>query len=146
MTKWNVRQELERAGWYEERMIDTSVIEEHLINMGYTVFLDAKKFIKEFGMLELIINNDESDEDTIVHNINPIEAIGDYRKNGCFKELDKYAGEQLLPVGTLDNRYLVMFISETGKFFCDTGKLGNNVWEAWEAIINENGFKAWGKF
>ena len=37
-------------------------------------------------------------------------------------------------VGNIDNRNLVLMISESGELYCDFGKVGNDAFEAFELL------------
>ncbi|WP_063915660.1 SUKH-3 domain-containing protein [Paenibacillus elgii] len=127
---------LRDAGWYEGRRIDIKEIEDNLEELGYIVFPEVKSFLAEFGNLEI--------EDTIndeTHNTSI--RFTNYDDNGSFKSEEKYAGEKLVPVGMIDSGNLVLFVSESGRVYCSTGKLGENAKEAWENLINKGKFTPW---
>jgi hypothetical protein len=42
----------------------------------------------------------------------------------------------LVIVGELFDKNLPLFISESGKMYCDMGKLGDDVWSGWETVIS----------
>ncbi|ANY65227.1 hypothetical protein BBD42_01085 [Paenibacillus sp. BIHB 4019] len=127
---------LENAGWYEGRSINIEKIEENLKKLGYTIFEEAKPFLMEFG--NLIIEDEENEE---VHDTSIV--FTDYYVYGSFKSEEKYAKEKLIPVGKIDSGYLILFVSETGKVYCSTGKLGDTPLEAWENLISGNGGQEW---
>ncbi|WP_028531949.1 SUKH-3 domain-containing protein [Paenibacillus sp. UNC217MF] len=128
---------LRDAGWYEGRRIDIKEIEENLEKIGYTIFPEVKSFLREFG--NLVIEDTINDE---IHNTSI--RITNYYKNRSFKSLEEYAGEKLVPVGMIDSDNLLLFVSESGKVYCSTGKLGDNATEAWERLIGGSGVKPWG--
>ncbi|WP_406798397.1 MULTISPECIES: SUKH-3 domain-containing protein [Brevibacillus] len=130
---------LRDSGWYEGRSIDIKEIEENLKRLGYIVFPEVKNFLKEFG--NLVIEDSINDE---THNTSI--RFTNYDNYGSFKSEEKYAGESLVPVGMIDSGYLVLFVSESGKVYCSTGKLGDNSIEAWENLISGGGGKPWGNF
>ncbi|MGG4146241.1 SUKH-3 domain-containing protein [Paenibacillus algorifonticola] len=127
---------LENAGWFEGRSIDIREIEENLKKLGYFVFEEVKLFLMEFG--NLIIEDKENEE---IHDTSLI--FTDYYSYGSFKSEEKYAQENLVPVGKIDSGYLILFVSETGKVYCSTGKLGDSPLEAWENLISGNGGQEW---
>ena len=140
---------LKEAGWHEGRKIDTMGMEEYLISSGYEVFPTVKTFLEEFGMLEINTKNKRAEISGIgssgkFHHTNPEKAIKGYFTAGSFGQEELYAGEKLVPVGEIDNGYLHLFVSETGKICCETSKLGDNAWEAWDCIIQQRGVKGWG--
>lgn len=133
---------LQKAGWYEGREIDTKELESNLEKLGYVVYKPVRQFLKEFGMLKV--------EDVECQEIHDTASIltDKYNSRDGFKQIESYAGEALCLVGLVDNGYLRFFVSESGKVYCESGKLGNNGLEAWEALINKTGenYKAWGRF
>lgn len=139
---------LKEAGWYPGRKINTKQMEDYLISVGYKVFPAATAFLEEFGMLELNVLNKRAQISGIGsaykrHHTNPEKAIGGYYKEGSFKQVEKYAGEKVIPVGEICNEGLMLFVTETGKICCETSKLGNDAWEAWDCIIQQKGFSGW---
>lgn len=128
---------LKESGWFEGRTIDISELESSLENIGYEVFEPVKQFLKEFGMLKII------DENGRTHSTS--EIITPYFKNGKYKEIEKYAGEKLVPVGEVYEGNLLMFVSETGKIYHETGKLGDSGLEAWKRLFSGIGAISWDK-
>ncbi|TYQ16567.1 UNVERIFIED_CONTAM: SUKH-3 immunity protein of toxin-antitoxin system [Acetivibrio alkalicellulosi] len=139
----DVKEVLKSAGWFEGRKIDTSDMEKKYKEFGYQLFSAVLKFLEEFGNLAIV--NTELEEH---HHTSPEKVLCEYFKNGKFKDEERYAGERLVLVGETCDRNLLLFVSESGKIYNGTGKLGDSTWEAWEAIINKIGenYKAWGSF
>lgn len=132
---------LKDAGWFEGRGIDTSIIEKHYKEYGFELFPKVLEFLEEFGMLNIVIAKpDRLGEKEERHHTNPLTVVGSYIRYGKFKEEEDYAGERLVPVGRCCNDYLLLFVSESGKIYHDSGKCGDTPWEAWESIINDTGF------
>lgn len=129
-------QTLKKSGWFEGRVINISSIESNLQKLGYEVFEPVKQFLKEFGMLRIIDSLEQTHDTT--------KVFTDYFRHSKFQAEEGYSGERLVPVGSLSDGELLLFVSESGKVYCSTGKLGNTAWEAWEALINNKGFKSWG--
>jgi hypothetical protein len=142
MEKLNVKEVLRSSGWFEGRKIDTARLERHYRAYGYVVFPAVLKFIKEFGVLQIVI--EKSDAQVEWHHTDPELVVGDYYRHGRFKVEESYAGEKLIPVGEACNENLLLFVSESGKIYHSNGKLGDNAWKAWEALVNHIGFKDWG--
>jgi len=88
--------------------------------------------MKEFGNL---IIEDKINDETHTTKI----RFTDYYANGAFTSEEKYARERLVPVGKMDSEYLILFVSESGKVYCSTGKLGNSPIESWENLIGGRG-------
>jgi len=147
----NIRKEtlsiLEKAGWHIGRKIDIRDIEKYLEKCGYDVFAPVKRFIEEFGMLEIeVYKPNNLGEKHEIHHTNAEKAIGDYYTQGSFKQEEIYAAERLVPVGEIDNGNLSLLVSESGKVYCNTGKLGDDFLEALENLISGSGVKSWGSF
>lgn len=130
---------LRASGWYEGRSIDIGEIEENLKQLGYIVFQKAEDFLKEFG--DLVIEDTINEE---IHNTNI--RFTSYHAHGAFRAEEEIVQEKLIPVGKVDSEHLILLISESGKVYCNTGKLGENAIEAWENLINGDGAKPWGSF
>jgi hypothetical protein len=136
---------LKDAGWFEGRRIDTSSIEKHYKDYGFELYPKVLKFLEEFGMLTIIIDKpDNLGEKEERHHTNPLTVVGPYFRYGKFKAEEDYARERLVPVGECCNENLLLFVSETGKIYHSTGKLGDTPWVAWEALIHNTGFVSWG--
>lgn len=129
---------LSESGWYEGRKIDITEFKDNLKQIGYTVFQPVKDFIEEFGDLVVKDTINEEVHDTSV-------KFTSYYANGSFKSEENYAQERLVPVGKVDSDYLILFVSESGKVYCSTGKLGDSAMEAWENLISGNGGTSWGE-
>jgi hypothetical protein len=141
----DVKEILRSSGWLEGRKIDTAAIEKHCNNYGFELFPNVLRFLEEFGMLDIVIERyDKSGEKVERHSTDPLTVVGEYFRHGKFKTEEDYAGEKLVIVGEACNGNHLLFVSESGKVYCSTGKLGDNAWEAWEALINNKGFKSWG--
>lgn len=130
---------LRDSGWYAGRKIDISEIKGNLEQRGYVVFPTVEDFMREFG--DLVIEDTVNEE---MHNTSI--RFTDYYRHGSFKSEEKYAGEKLVPVGMIDSDNLLLFVSESGKVYCSTGKLGDSAMEAWDHLISGHGFKPWGVF
>ncbi len=136
---------LKDAGWFEGRKIDASIIEKHYKEYGFELFPEVSRFLEEFGMLDVVIDRPERlGEKEERHHTNPLKVVGAYYRYGKFKDEEYFAGERLVPVGKCCNENLLLFVSETGKIYSSSGKLGDTPWEAWEALINKTGFVSWG--
>lgn len=144
---FDVKAVLAEAGWYEGRKIDVNGLELYLNQWGYEMFPKVREFLEEYGELSIVlprpigIGRKEDRTHTYVK-----KAIADCYKNGSFNAEEKYARERLVPVGETSNEYLIIFVSESGKFYHNTGKIGDNAEEAWSHIINKTTFKPWGTF
>lgn len=135
----DVKELLKSAGWFEGRKIDTSDMVKKYQQFGYKLFPAVLRFLEEFGNIS--VENSISEEQ---HHIIPEKVLCEYFKNGKFKDEERYAGERLVLVGEACNGNLLLFVSETGKVYHSTGKVGDTPWQAWESLINHTGFKDWG--
>lgn len=102
--------------------------------------------MKEFGELQINVEKIRKDGSKKIS-----------KHSTCIKEtvgvlsalnfgLDEYVKEQVIPIGSLYNFGVNLYISESGIIFDSTGWLGDNVWEAFDNIINEKGKIIWDKF
>lgn len=127
---------LSQAGWYEGRKIDITDQVKLLENFGYTVFDAAKKFIEEYGELDI---TDQyigyKNRLGIQHHTTCIKKLFFYNKKF---DLDKNVGENTIPVLLLCDEVYV-YISESGKFYRDVGLLYESSDELWDSIYTENG-------
>ena len=128
--------QLQNSGWYPNRKVDISQLVNSLKNNGFHLFEEADKFYKEFfglsgitaaGIKWEILNEDILDEYT-----------PDILEDSDFRY--RIPSEAYLPVciyynyppHTGDSFY----ITETGKFFCENGKLvGNNALEFFNSLF-----------
>lgn len=123
---------LKEAGWYEGRKIDISRHIEFLKSKGYEVFDELEKFLQEFGDLKIILEDNDAldpEENTIEYSTCIIDIIGEDDRS---LNQDKKAGEKTIPVAELYNKDILVYISESGKFYTfegfwnsDTDKLWN---------------------
>lgn len=104
------KQQLRKAGWYEGRKIDLSKFEEEYAKLGCELFPAAKKFLEEFGDLDIqdkywSAYSDEHGKKSILINRSIIDPI-----HCCFKpheELVERIGKKLF---LLDLLTLVTYI------------------------------------
>lgn len=134
---------LKEAGWYEGRKIDIEEIVEFLEVRGFKVHEKAKSFIREFGILNIEAPTQFS-EDIIKkynfpkydkHTTNIYEVLGGAIDSKYSEQYEDYTEEKLVIVGSLDNNNIYIMISESGKVYCDTGKLGDNFEEALDTML-----------
>jgi hypothetical protein len=119
---------LEEAGWYEGRKIDISEHIKFLEDMGYEVFDALKNWLKEFGDLRVVLKNEpfdeeEEDENLTEHSTCIRNIIQRYKEN--INQDDK-AGEKTIPVADIENRGVLVYISESGKFYTYEGLFNSN--------------------
>ncbi|MGE7874913.1 SUKH-3 domain-containing protein [Bacillus paramycoides] len=139
-------EELKKAGWYEGRKIDISENVKFLEERGFEIFESAKKFMEEFGELRINVEKIWSDGSKRIskHNTWIKEVIG-VLDSSCFG-LEDYIDEKVIPVGSLYDFGLNLYISESGRLFKSTGWVGDNALEAFDNIILGKGTVIWDKF
>ncbi|MCH5349757.1 MAG: SUKH-3 domain-containing protein [Oscillospiraceae bacterium] len=122
------KQQLEKAGWYEGRKIDITEQEKFLEDLGYEVFDAAKRFMEEYGELE-IYDRYLGYENTIFehHHTTCIKRI--LLDNEKF-DLDKEVGKKTIPV-LIRSGEVCVFISEDEKFYVYMGLMCENSDELW---------------
>ena len=139
-------EELKKAGWYEGRKIDISETVKFLEERGFEVFESAKKFMEEFGELQINVEKIWSDGSKQIseHTTCIKEVIGVL--NSSFFGLEDYIDEKVIPIGSLYNFEINLYISESGRMFKSIGWVGDNVLEALENVILEKETVIWSKF
>ncbi|WP_459500869.1 SUKH-3 domain-containing protein [Bacillus sp. C1] len=140
-------EELKKAGWYEGRKIDISENVKFLEEKGFEVFESAKKFMEEFGELRFNVERvwpDGVTKDISKHTTCIKEVLG-VLDSSCFG-LEDYIDDKVIPIGSLYNFELNLFISESGRLFESMGWIGDNALEALDNLILEKGTVIWGKF
>lgn len=132
---------LREAGWYEGRDIGVSPVEESLIEQGYEIFEPVKAFLREFGMLDF--KNIDGKKHTTS------EIFTEFEKHDKYEYMEGLTEERLVIVGYLYDGYMPFFVSESGKIYNDYGKLGNDIYESMNTLIdihnkkeNKN-YKSW---
>lgn len=135
---------LKEAGWYKERKIDIKEIVEFLELRGFNIHEKAKRFIEEFGMLDIksptwaTLEELKSSNFTACdkHTTDIYEVFDGVLDSTDSEQFEEDAEEKLVIVGLACNENIYLMISESGKVYCDTGKLGDNVEEAWDTLLN----------
>ncbi|SFK07495.1 MULTISPECIES: SUKH-3 domain-containing protein [unclassified Bacillus (in: firmicutes)] len=139
-------EELKKAGWYEGRKIDISENVKFLEERGFEVFESAKKFMEEFGELRINVEKIWSDGSKQIskHTTCMKEVIG-MLDSSCFG-LENFIDDKVIPIGSLYNFEIDLYISESGRMFKSIGWVGDNVLEALENVILEKETVIWDKF
>ena len=138
-------EELKKAGWYEGRKIDISENVKFLEERGFEVFESAKKFMEEFGELRINIEKIWSDGLDISEHTTCIKEVIGVLDSSCFG-LEDYIDDKVIPIGSLYDFGLNLYISESGRIFKSTGWAGENALEALDNIFREKGTLIWDKF
>ncbi|MGE6599606.1 SUKH-3 domain-containing protein [Bacillus proteolyticus] len=139
-------EELKKAGWYEGRKIDISETVKFLEERGFEVFESAKRFMEEFGELRINVEKIRSNGSKTIseHTTCIKEVIGVL--NSSFFGLEDYIDEKVIPIGSLYDFEINLYISESGRMFKSIGWVGDNVLEALENVILEKETVIWDKF
>lgn len=141
---------LKRAGWNEGRKIDITNQVKMLENYGYDVFEAARKFMEEFGELDIIakyIDHIEGEEEECYDE--HLTSFGDleysYKRGSNY---DDKVGEQTIPICYLYNGEYTVYISESGKFFIDQGVWAKDSEGFWNGLLGEykGGFLNWNDY
>lgn len=138
---------LKEAGWHPNRKIDITELVILYEKKGFEMFLAAKKFLEEYGMLDVYspINPKIPEEDIIKYNFrrydfnttNMTNFLNGMLERDYVTEYEEdYVEEKLVIVGSLSNRHQYLMISESGKLFTEYGFFGNNAEEFWDRILN----------
>ncbi|EOO34732.1 SUKH-3 domain-containing protein, partial [Bacillus mycoides] len=135
-----------KAGWYEGRKIDISENVKFLEEREFEVFESAKKFMEEFGELRINVEKIRPNGSKKIskHTTCIKEVIG-VLDSSCFG-LEDYIDEKVIPVGSLNDFGLNLYISESGRLFKSIGWVGDNIMEALDNIILAKGTVIWDKF
>lgn len=137
---------LKNAGWYEGRTIDITDRVKFLEEKGFEVIDSAKRFMEEFGDLKIKVERTRQDGTIriVSHDtcIEEVVGIGD----SSFFDISEYIDEKFTLIGAIFDANLYLYISESGKIFDSMGWDGDNIWEAWENIINEKITLPWDKY
>lgn len=134
---------LKEAGWYEGRKIEALKIYLFLESRGFYIHEKAKSFIEEYGMLNIKAPTQFSEEiiksynfpEYDNHTTDIYNLLGETIDAEYSEQYEDYVKEKLVIVGALDDNNLYIMVSESGKVYCDTGKLGENFEEAWDTIL-----------
>ena len=121
------KQQLEKAGWYEGRKIDISEQVKFLESLGYEVFDAARKFMEEYGELDIYDKYMFYGSLSTEHHTTCIKEILWFNKKS---NLDEKVGQKTIPVLVLCDEVYI-FISEDGKFYVDRGLRCENSDDLW---------------
>lgn len=137
---------LKNSGWYDGRKIDITENMKFLEERGFEVFESAQKFMKEFGEMKINVAevDGEGSIDLIKHTTCIKETVGVL--NSLHFGLEGYVNERVIPIASLYDFEINLYISESGRIFKSIGWVGNSSWEAFDNIINEKGTVIWDKF
>ena len=107
------KQQLRKAGWYEGRKIDLTKYEEEYAKLGLKLFPAARKFLEEFGDLDIQDKYLSTSTDKNGNRILIINRSVTGIPYCCFKpsqEIIDKVGKNILPVGLIDHGNIYIYI------------------------------------
>lgn len=124
--------QLKKAGWYESRKIDITEQVKFLESLGYEVFGAAKKFMEEYGELDI---NDKSIFMGKVHVDHHTTCIKDLFYGDPIRGIEKYdidekVGQKTIPIVIFSDQVYI-YISEDGRLYNNRGLKACNNDELW---------------
>lgn len=144
-----------KAGWYPNRKIDISELLIHYERKGFDMFPAAKKFIEEYGMLNIYIEKSRpgvSDEYVERYKLEKFTLhttdmtkfiITGLASRSNVEKYEQYIEEKLVLVGSLTDHHQDLMISESGRMFTEFGFWGNSAEEFWDRLIDGVGCTNW---
>lgn len=129
---------LKKSGWYEGRSIDISTNIKQLENNGIKINENAKKFLNEFGDLNIEVQSKFLNTIVIQKHSTSVSQITYSLLNDEYVYLKaaRTKGELgLSPIISVDNGRLNIYISENGKCYWENYFFAENVEEALERLI-----------
>ena len=141
------KQQLRKAGWYEGRKIDLTKYEEAYAEVGCKLFPAARKFLEEYGDLDIqdkyiSTATYENGDHFIVINRSLIDvAYCCYPRDlELEKMVDELFHQKILRVGAIDHGNIDIYISEDGRFFVNwyfDGLWAENSDQLWNEYYGE---------
>ena len=114
---------LKEAGWYEGRKINIDYLISKCKKKNIGIFSSVENFLSEFGNIVI-----KSEDGYPYHEFD--EPI-------FYSEvLSKTVGEPVMRVGIIEGHMINLYISKSGKVYDDQGILGNDIYEAWDCILD----------
>ena len=104
-----------------------------------------KKFMEEFGELRINVEKIWPDGLVISKHTTCIKEVIGVLDSSCFG-LENFIDDKVIPIGSLYNFEIDLYISESGRMFKSIGWVGDNVLEALENVILEKETVIWDKF
>lgn len=137
---------LKKYGWHPGRKVAIDVLVNKLEERGFEVFEAAKRFIEEYGMLDIDLPiNPKIPESDIVkygfkrtkyHTTDIEKVITGFISRDTVKQVENIVDEKIVIVGELYDGNALLLISESGKMFTEHGFFGNNSDEFWDKLTN----------
>jgi hypothetical protein len=107
---------LDKAGWSDSRLVDTSEYEHHLKKIGYQVFPVVTQFLQQFGGLQISKNSSDASKRCYRLKVDPIE-LTQYHPRRTFAEFEEALGRPLCPVALAINGSSAIVMDEAGKIY-----------------------------
>jgi len=102
--------------------------------------------MEEFGELRINVEKIRSNgSKTISEHTTCIKEVIGVLDSSCFG-LDDFIDDKVIPIGSLYDFGLDLYISESGRLFKSTGWVRDNALEAFDNIILGKGTVIWDKF
>ena len=127
---------LKKAGWYPNRKIDITDLVVNYEKRGFEMFSEAKKFLQEYGLLDIYSPIDPKliDKDLIKYGYDGFKLnttkvdqyiiTGSLSRDYVIEYEEDYVEEKLVMVGALTDghKYLMMFDPKDGKLTTNINK------------------------
>ena len=113
---------LRKAGWYEGREINIDYLISECKEDNVEIFPSVEKFLKEFG--------------NIVIRDNYGYPYHKFNEEVFYSEvISETVGEPTMQVGTIHGEMFNLYISKSEKVYNDQAYMGENIYEAWDCIL-----------
>ena len=107
---------LQRAGWSENRSVDTSEYEKSLNSEGYPLHEAVLDFLKRFGGLRVIYPHHRAKDEKDEFYINPTVAVAGI-SSGWVEEYSERVGVQLCVIGQAFSYRMTLVMAPNGEVY-----------------------------
>lgn len=107
---------LKKAGWSENRLVDTSEYERHLKKIGYSVFPSAIQFLQQFGCLQVSRKATDADQKYYRLLVDPLQLTRYYSRKDI-AEFEEALGHPLCPIALALNGTVAIVMDERGGIY-----------------------------
>jgi hypothetical protein len=107
---------LKKAGWSENRLVDTSEYERHLKKIGYSVFPSAIQFLQQFGCLQVSRKATDADQKCYRLLVDPLQLTRYYSRKDI-AEFEEALGHPLCPIALALNGTVAIVMDERGGIY-----------------------------
>lgn len=108
---------LYKAGWSEERFVDTSEYEKRLKLEGYPIYEVVVDFLKSFGGLRLVYPHFRVPQEQDEFIIDPILAAADIYAENVTEDYSERVGTALCVIGEAFSRHMTVMMASDGKVY-----------------------------